>query len=316
MSEEIRYFDSIIIGARRFDGDKMNGRGGFREAQIVTPEYMDQFKPPEGEEEPEKGKKKKIPKSKDVPVKKIKPQKERFETEQEEKKIPLKEHKEKMDKLQQKYEKLEQKEASTRADNKTLKSDLSKMEKSYNSTKTKMEVLEANYKTLHDSYEKIDKELKALRKSGGDVSGELAAKDKEIESLNKEIKKKDKDIAALNSSIADAEEEIDGLKKEIEELKESQKETDVPEEERKGDSNVITRISETGFRSDIFTGTRYKVSLSRDCSYMTFKVDILVSARCVNNTIDLPKVSKYLPFNGTKDYTAESLADGSILIRL
>ncbi len=299
----------------------MNGRGGFRDAGKVTMDDVAKFMPQDSNEEESDGKgRKKIPKSKDLPVKKLKTQKDIFETEQEEEKIPLSAHKEKMSKLQQKYDKLEEKEKSSREENKKLKSSLAKMEKSYEVEKGKKEELNEKYNALHDSYELIGKELKTLRRNGKDNADGLASREKEIDDLRKDLKKKEKEITSLESKMSDLEKEKESLKRELTELKMDIENNSADKGELKPPSNeevqIISRVSNTRFQSSSFTGTRYKVSLSRDCSIMTFKVDILGSATCINGIIELPSVSKYLPFTAKRDYPVEFLEDGRMLIRL
>jgi hypothetical protein len=48
---------------------------------------------------------------------------------------------------------------------------------------------------------------------------------------------------------------------------------------------------------------------------MTFKVDILGSAVCMNGTISLPALAQYLPFGGKKDYHA-NIINGEMRISL
>lgn len=287
----------------------MTGRGGFREAQMVTQEYIDQFKPPENDSDNDR-KKKKI--KSEISTKKIRPQKEKFVAEEE--KILLSVHNEKITKLQQKIDKLEIKEETTRKENKTLKSELLKTQKSYNNEKTKRETLDNNYKILHDNYVQIDKELKILRKTGGNTSEEIIAKNKELEDLYKLIKKKDKELSSLNTRISEIENEKESLINEIQELKKvDNNKTESPQEDN---VNIITRITGTKFQSKLFISTRYKVSLSRDCSHMTFKVDLMGSATCIDSIIELPTIIKYLPFSGEKDYPIEFTNGNEMLIHL
>ena len=188
--------------------------------------------------------------------------------------------------------------------------------------KSKREEIEDKYKELSKKYDLIDKEFKSLKKTNGDSSNDITEKEKEIENLNNDIKKKDKEIAALNSKVEDLEtekkalnSEMDNLKVKIEELmKEPAQKTD--ETVSDDETIVISRISNTEFESSSFTSTRYKVGLSRDCRIMTFKLDILGSATCINGIIKLPLVANYVQFTGKKDYQAEITDDGAMLIRL
>ena len=40
---------------------------------------------------------------------------------------------------------------------------------------------------------------------------------------------------------------------------------------------------------------------------MTFKVDLMGSAVCINGVISLPALVNYLPFNGKRDYSVVNL---------
>lgn len=81
-------------------------------------------------------------------------------------------------------------------------------------------------------------------------------------------------------------------------------------------SPIITRISATEFQSPSFNSARYRVFLSRDCRFMTFKADIMGSATCNNGTIMLPTLANFIPFTEKKDYGVQFTANGEMLIYL
>ena len=114
------------------------------------------------------------------------------------------------------------------------------------------------------------------------------------------------------------EEERDSLdfeKKQLMEEIESLKKEDVVKAEI-DQSPIITRISATEFQSLSFNSARYRVFLSRDCRFMTFKADIMGSATCKNGTIMLPTLANFIPFTEKKDYGVQLTANGEMLIYL
>ncbi len=261
-----------------------------------------------------------IPKGAPMP-KKVPAKKEQFETTgSDEEMIPLSEHNEKMKKQETKYEKLEKKYKDLSETNKGNKSELAKVKKALDAEKEKKEEAERKATDLSKRYADATDEIRDLKKAieKNDNSDAIKEKEDVIGELNKalkdresELKEKEKEIESLKGERDSLDSEKKQLMEEIESLK---KEDAV--EVKIDQSPIITRISATEFQSPSFNSARYRVFLSRDCRFMTFKADIMGSATCNNGTIMLPTLANFIPFTEKKDYGVQLTANGEMLIYL
>lgn len=261
-----------------------------------------------------------IPKGAPMP-KKVPAKKEQFETTgSDEEMIPLSEHNEKMKKQETKYEKLEKKYKDLSETNKGNKSELAKVTKALDTEKERKEEAERKATELGKKYADATDEIKDLKKAieKNDNSDAIKEKEDVIGELNKALKDRESELKEKEKEIESLKEERDSLdsnnKQLIEEI-ESLKKEDVVKAEI-DQSPIITRISATEFQSLSFNSARYRVFLSRDCRFMTFKADIMGSATCKNGTIMLPTLANFIPFTEKKDYGVQLTANGEMLIYL
>lgn len=261
-----------------------------------------------------------IPKGAPMP-KKVPAKKEQFETTgSDEEMIPLSEHNEKMKKQETKYEKLEKKYKDLSETNKGNKSELAKVTKALDAEKGRKEEAERKATELGKKYADATDEIKDLKKAieKNDNSDAIKEKEDVIGELNKALKDRESELKEKEKEIESLKEERDSLdsnnKQLIEEI-ESLKKEDVVKAEI-DQSPIITRISATEFQSLSFNSARYRVFLSRDCRFMTFKADIMGSATCKNGTIMLPTLANFIPFTEKKDYGVQLTANGEMLIYL
>lgn len=261
-----------------------------------------------------------IPKGAPMP-KKVPVKKEQFETTgSNEEMIPLSEHNEKMKKQETKYEKLENKYKVLSETNKGNKSELAKVKKALDAEKGRKEEAERKATELGKKYADATDEIKDLKKAieKNDNSDAIKEKEDVIGELNKALKDRESELKEKEKEIESLKEERDSLdsnnKQLIEEI-ESLKKEDVVKAEI-DQSPIITRISATEFQSLSFNSARYRVFLSRDCRFMTFKADIMGSATCKNGTIMLPTLANFIPFTEKKDYGVQLTANGEMLIYL
>lgn len=261
-----------------------------------------------------------IPKGAPMP-KKVPAKKEQFETTgSDEEMIPLSEHNEKMKKQETKYEKLENKYKVLSETNKGNKSELAKVKKALDAEKGRKEEAERKATELGKKYADATDEIKDLKKAieKNDNSDAIKEKEDVIGELNKALKDRESELKEKEKEIESLKEERDSLdsnnKQLIEEI-ESLKKEDVVKAEI-DQSPIITRISATEFQSLSFNSARYRVFLSRDCRFMTFKADIMGSATCKNGTIMLPTLANFIPFTEKKDYGVQLTANGEMLIYL
>lgn len=287
---------------------------------ISPDEFADMM--PKDDEGEVKVKKKRIatPKGASLP-KKVPAKKEQFETTgSDEEMIPLSEHNEKMKKQEMKYEKLENKYKVLSETNKGNKSELAKVKKALDAEKGRKEEAERKATELGKKYADATDEIKDLKKAiekndNGDV---IKEKEDVIGELNKALKDRESELKEKEKEIESLKEERDSLdseKKQIMEEIESLKKEDAVEV-KIDQSPIITRISATEFQSPSFNSARYRVFLSRDCRFMTFKADIMGSATCNNGTIMLPTLANFIPFTEKKDYSVQFTANGEMLIYL
>lgn len=261
-----------------------------------------------------------IPKGAPMP-KKVPAKKEQFETTgSDEEMIPLSEHNEKMKKQETKYEKLEKKYKDLSETNKGIKSELAKVKKALDVEKGKKEEAERKATELGKKYADATDEIKDLKKAieKNDNSDVIKEKEDVIGELNKVLKDRESELKEKEKEIESLKEERDSLdsnNKQLMEEIESLKKEDVVKAEI-DQSPIITRISATEFQSLSFNSARYRVFLSRDCRFMTFKADIMGSATCNNGTIMLPTLANFIPFTEKKDYGVQFTANGEMLIYL
>ncbi|WP_400153396.1 hypothetical protein [Candidatus Methanarcanum hacksteinii] len=261
-----------------------------------------------------------IPKGAPMP-KKVPVKKEQFETTgSNEEMIPLSEHNEKMKKQETKYEKLEKKYKDLSETNKGIKSELAKVKKALDVEKGKKEEAERKATELGKKYADATDEIKDLKKAieKNDNSDVIKEKEDVIGELNKVLKDRESELKEKEKEIESLKEERDSLdfeKKQLMEEIESLKKEDAVEV-KIDQSPIITRISATEFQSPSFNSARYRVFLSRDCRFMTFKADIMGSATCNNGTIMLPTLANFIPFTEKKDYGVQLTANGEMLIYL
>ncbi len=292
----------------------------------VTDEDIEKLMPKE--EDSGKGKKKKpVMKSSNPIPNKVVAEKEMFETNVKPETIELSVHKEKMKSLQTKYDKLEEKYGKLNDSNKETKAELAKLKKAYESEKKKRENADTNLASAKKELETAKTEMKKLRKTAEKNDGSiLKEKDDEIAKISKQLKNKESKMAAADDKIKKLQDDLVRLESEKKdlvsenerlqkELDAAGKKTDDGKEDGAGEI-IISRISATEFSSSSFTGTRYRVNLSKDCTFMTFKVDITGSAVCVNGTIMLPAIANYVPFSGKKDYRVQMTPNGEMMIPL
>ncbi len=261
-----------------------------------------------------------IPKGAPMP-KKVPAKKEQFETAgSDEEMIPLSEHNEKMKKQETKYEKLENKYKVLSETNKGNKSELAKVTKALDTEKKKREDAEKKVTEIGKKYADAIDEIKDLKKAIEKNDNTDAIKEKEdvIGELNKALKDRESELKEKEKEIESLKEERDSLDSEKKQLMgeiESLKKEDAVEV-KIDQSPIITRISATEFQSPSFNSARYRVFLSRDRRFMTFKADIMGSATCKNGTIMLPIIANYIPFTEKKDYSVQLTANGEMLIYL
>ena len=261
-----------------------------------------------------------IPKGAPMP-KKVPAKKEQFETTgSDEEMIPLSEHNEKMKKQETKYEKLEKKYKDLSETNKGNKSELAKVTKALDTEKERKEEAERKATDFSKRYADATDEIKDLKKAieKNDNSDAIKEKEDVIGELNKALKDRESELKEKEKEIESLKEERDSLdsnnKQLIEEIESLKKEDAV--EVKIDQSPIITRISATEFQSPSFNSARYRVFLSRDCRFMTFKADIMGSATCKNGTIMLPTLANFIPFTEKKDYGVQLTANGEMLIYL
>ena len=253
--------------------------------------------------------------------KKVPAKKEQFETTgSDEEMIPLSEHNEKMKKQEMKYEKLENKYKVLSETNKGNKSELAKVKKALDAEKGRKEEAERKATELGKKYADATDEIKDLKKAieKNDNSDAIKEKEDEIARLNRILKEKESKLKEKEEQIKSLEEERDSLDSNNKQLMveiDSLKKEDVVKAEI-DQSPIITRISATEFQSLSFNSARYRVFLSRDCRFMTFKADIMGSATCKNGTIMLPTLANFIPFTEKKDYGVQLTANGEMLIYL
>ena len=269
-----------------------------------------------------KVKKKRIATPKGAPLpKKVPAKKEQFETTgSDEEMILLFEHNEKMKKQEAKYEKLEKKYKDLSETNKGNKSELAKVTKALDVEKGKKEEAERKATELGKKYADAIDEIKDLKKTieKNDNSDAIKEKEDVIGELNKALKDRESELKEKEKEIESLKEKRDSLdseKKQLMEEIESLKKEDAVEV-KIDQSPIITRISATEFQSPSFNSARYRVFLSRDCRFMTFKADIMGSATCNNGTIMLPTLANFIPFTEKKDYGVQFTANGEMLIYL
>ncbi len=287
---------------------------------ISPDEFADMM--PKDDEGEVKVKKKRIATPKGAPLpKKVPAKKEQFETTgSDEEMIPLSEHNEKMKKQEAKYEKLEKKYKDLSETNKGNKSELAKVTKALDTEKKKREDAEKKVTEIGKKYADAIDEIKDLKKAieKNDNSDAIKEKEDVIGELNKALKDRESELKEKEKEIESLKEERDSLdseKKQIMEEIESLKKEDAVEV-KIDQSPIITRISATEFQSPSFNSARYRVFLSRDCRFMTFKADIMGSATCNNGTIMLPTLANFIPFTEKKDYSVQFTANGEMLIYL
>lgn len=171
-------------------------------------------------------------------------------------------------------------------------------------------------KKYADAIDEIKNLKKAIEKN--DNSDAIKEKEGVIGELNKALKDRESELKEKEKEIESLKEERDSLdfeKKQLMEEIESLKKEDAVEV-KIDQSPIITRISATEFQSPSFNSARYRVFLSRDCRFMTFKADIMGSATCNNGTIMLPTLANFIPFTEKKDYSVQFTANGEMLIYL
>ncbi len=306
------------------NGASLRTPQGMSEEELAKLKSMVENKDGKEVEEKEDGDgKKKSPKDKQKKATANTSSKGQFEVESGEKVVKLSVHNEKVKKLETANKKLETKVEKLDKTAKETKAELTKLKKAYDSEKRKLEDTEAKLTDAAGRADRLDKELKDLKKKvQKNEEAVNSGKDSEIESLKKNLDKtkiklqeaNDK-VKALETKSGEAASENDTLKAENaglrEDIEKLRKELDERPslsmsgaDAQSAESTVISRISPTEFQSPSFTGPRYRVSISRDCTFMTFKLDIMGSAICINGVISLPAVANYVPFNGKKDYTA------------
>ncbi len=135
--------------------------------------------------------------------------------------------------------------------------------------------------------------VEALKKEKAGLEGRIGA----LEARNAEL------TGELDASRAEAERlggELDSLRERI-------------EVERT--SVVVVRDDENRLSSSRFEDGNYDVRLGPDLSYMTFRKDPNGKALCWRNSITLPKLKAYVPFEKRTSYEGEE-AEGMIRIQL
>ena len=286
----------------------------------ISPEEMANMMPKSDEGEVKK-KRKKVAVSKSNPMpKKVPVEKEHFEAiKPDVEMMSVSEHDEKMKKLQTKYDKLDGKYKDLNETHKKDKAELTKVKKALETEKKKREVADGKLTDLSKELSGAKKEISTLKKNvKTDDDSAIKKKDGEIAELKKELKKKEGELKDKDEEISSLQGEKDTLSsekkrlaEEIESLKKNEEVAPAADE-----VPIITRISATEFQSTSFNSARYRVQLSRDCRFMTFRVDIMGSAVCNNGVIALPKLAGYIPFTGQKDYKVQSTLDGEMCIDL
>lgn len=284
----------------------------------ISPEEMANMMPKADEGEVKK-KRKKVAVSKSNPVpKKVPVEKEHFEAiKPDVEMMSVSEHDEKMKKLQTKYDKLDGKYKDLNETHKKEKAELTKVKKALETEKKKREVADGKLTDLSKELSDAKKEISTLKKNvKTDDGSAIKKKDREIAELKKELKKKEGELKDKEGELRTSEEKNGTLTKEIERLTGEIESSKKDEEVESVEVPIITRMSATEFQSTSFNSVRYRVQLSRDCRFMTFRADIMGSAVCNNGVIALPKLADYIPFTGQKDYKVQSTLDGEMRIDL
>ncbi len=286
----------------------------------ISPEEMESMMPKDDGGEV-KRKRKKVSVKKSVPLpKKVPVEKGHFEAvKSDDDTISVSEHDRKMNKLQTDYDKLKKKYDDLKDEHKRTKTELTKVKRALETEKKKMEAADGKLTALNTKLNDAKKEIDSLKEAAkADDGGAIKKKDEEIAKLKKDLREKEDELKEKEGEIGSLQAEkqtlISGREQLIGEIESSKKDEET--EPMADEAPIITRRSATEFQSSSFTGTRYRVQLSRDCRFMTFKVDIMGSAVCNNGVITLPKLADYIPFTGQKDYRVQSTPNGEMLIDL
>ena len=230
--------------------------------------------------------------------------------------------KEKIEKLIADNGKLKKKNGEISEERTKLNKDLAAMEKRFEKKLAENNELQEEVKNLKQELKKAETALsKASKAPNADVR-----KDQRMEKLRddladatKKLKKETSEKNALHKeheeclrSLEDARSEIESLKARIEEMGSGVPDT-AADTCSTPSSGTVIRVSESVLESELFTSSRYRMTLARDGRSMTFSADIEGKIPCADCRIAIPKLAILLPFTGRSEYTART-TDGTTYV--
>ena len=182
------------------------------------------------------------------------------------------------------------------------------------SLKEKLERCRSDNERLRRKNTELGGELAKTRAKLDAVTEELRKACKEVEVLKRVPEVPPKDDASLKSRVDDLTAANAALTEEVERLR-------AELGEGKGrtiqaaEAPVVSRISETELRSDLFDCPRYDARLSRDGRRITLRADVEGRVRCSGGVLSIPSLPDLIGFDGPADYQV-TLDDGLMVIRI
>ena len=189
----------------------------------------------------------------------------------------------------------------------------------------KLEGLESRVAETNQKATTISHQIMEVLKTEKGMDGEIAdsSTDSSTDNLflrEDEFDRTQEKIEDLYKRLEDTQMEKDALNHEITKLRDDltrkYHDSRIASDNPKEGYGIIIRASETTFTSSLFHDGNYDVRLARDGSYIKFKPDVEGRASCVNETIRIPLLGTYLPFNGTREFGVIPINSNTLMIRL
>jgi predicted RNase H-like nuclease (RuvC/YqgF family) len=166
-----------------------------------------------------------------------------------------------------------------------------------------------------------------LRRKNTELGGELARTRAKLDAVTEELRKACKESEALKRAAipfkdgASMKSKVDELTAANAALTEELERLRAELDDGKGrilpvaEAPVVSRISETELRSDLFDCPRYDARLSRDGRRITLRADVEGRVRCSGGVLSIPSLPDLIGFDGPADYQV-TLDDGLMVIRI
>ncbi len=181
---------------------------------------------------------------------------------------------------------------------------------------------------LREKLEQCRSDNERLRRKNTELGGELARTRAKLDAMTEGRRKacKEADIpkrgpavpqeddASLKSRIDELAAANAALKEEVERLRAELEDARNKIPPTAG-TMVVSRISGTELRSDLFDCSRYDVRLSRDGRRMTLRPDVEGRVKCSGGVLSIPSLPDLIGFEGAVDYPV-TVDDGLMVIRL